>query len=62
VIFEQRSDRLAYEVAGRRIVTGDDLSVLRSRGREELALQACWPRFFASHRIVVFARPAKHRF
>jgi sortase A len=58
VIFERRGDRFAYEVAARRIVAADDLSVLRSRGREELALQACWPRFFASHRIVVFARPA----
>jgi sortase A len=59
VVFERRGDRLVYEVAGRRIVAADDLSVLRSNGREELALQACWPRFFASHRIVVFARPAK---
>jgi sortase A len=59
VIFERRGERLAYEVAGRRIVAADDLSVLRSNGREELALQACWPRFFASHRIVVFARPSK---
>jgi sortase A len=61
VVFERRGERLVYEVAGRRIVSGDDLSVLRSHGREELALQACWPRFFASHRIVVFARPASHR-
>jgi sortase A len=57
VIFERRGDRFAYEVAGKRIVAADDLSVLRSHRGEELALQACWPRFFASHRIVVFARP-----
>jgi sortase A len=59
VFFEQRAGRFAYAVAGRRIVAEDDLSVLRSRGREELALQACWPRFFASHRLVVYARPTK---
>jgi sortase A len=57
VVFERRGERLTYAVAGRRIVAADDLSVLRSRHGEELALQACWPRFFASHRIVVFARP-----
>ncbi len=32
---------------------------LDSRGREEVALQACWPRFFASHRIIVYAKPIK---
>jgi sortase A len=46
-----------YAVTGSRVVPASDLDVLRSRGREELALQACHPRFFASHRLVVFARP-----
>jgi hypothetical protein len=33
--------------------------VLRSRNREELALQACHPRFFASHRYLVYATPVR---
>jgi sortase A len=45
-----------YEVTGHRIVTSDDLSVLRSHHREVLALQACHPRFFATHRWIAFAR------
>jgi sortase (surface protein transpeptidase) len=31
--------------------------VLESNGREELVLQACHPRFFASQRYLVYARP-----
>jgi sortase (surface protein transpeptidase) len=46
-----------YTVTGHRIVAADDLSVLRSHGREEVELQACHPRFFATHRYIVFARP-----
>jgi sortase A len=46
-----------YRISGHRIVKADDLDALRSRGREELALQACWPRFFASHRYIAYARP-----
>ena len=45
-----------YEVTGHRIVADDDLSVLRSPGRELLRLQACHPRFMASQRYVVSAR------
>jgi sortase A len=48
-----------YEVERHRIVADDDLSVLRSPGREALRLQACHPRFFATHRYVVFARPVE---
>ncbi len=47
-----------YVVTGHRIVTATDLSVLRSRGSEVLVLQACHPRFFATHRYLVYARPA----
>lgn len=47
-----------YTVTGRRIVEDDDLSVLRSPPRETLRLQACHPRFFATHRYVVYAEPA----
>ena len=48
---------LTYRVTGHRIVDDNDLSVLESRGREELVLQACHPRFFASERYLVYARP-----
>jgi sortase A len=48
---------LVYEVTRSRIVTADDLSVLRSHAREELILQACHPRFFATHRYLVYAKP-----
>ena len=46
-----------YRVTSHRIVDDNDLSVLKSRGREELVLQACHPRFFASQRYLVYARP-----
>jgi sortase A len=59
VLLELPYATFEYRVRGHRIVEAHQISVLRSRGREEVALQACWPRFFASHRIVVFARPAK---
>ena len=45
-----------YAIVTHRIVQADDLSVLRSGGREELVLQACHPRFFATHRYIVDAR------
>jgi sortase A len=38
------------------IVKSDDLSVLVNRGREILRLQACHPRFFATHRYIVDAQ------
>jgi sortase A len=64
----QRGDRVRlelpyatveYRIRGHRIVEAHQISVLRSRGREELALQACWPRFFASHRYIAYARPVR---
>ncbi|HXG75155.1 MAG TPA: class E sortase [Gaiellaceae bacterium] len=51
--------RLEYRVVRHRIVDDNDLSVLRSRGREELVLQACHPRFFSSQRYLVYARPVR---
>ena len=45
-----------YVVTGHRIVAAGDLSVLRCPGHELLVLQACHPRFFASHRYLVEAR------
>jgi sortase A len=50
-----------YEVVGHRIVAGTYVQALRSRGREELALQACWPRFSAAKRYIVYARPTRIR-
>jgi sortase (surface protein transpeptidase) len=46
-----------YAVSGHRIVPADELSVLKSKGVEQLALQACHPRFFASHRYIAYAKP-----
>ena len=46
-----------YRVTRHRIVDDSDLSVLESRSREELVLQACHPRFFADQRYLVYARP-----
>ncbi len=48
---------IEYKVTRHRIVDDNDLSVLESRHREELVLQACHPRFFASQRYLVYARP-----
>ena len=45
-----------YSVTRSIVVPSTQLSVLRSRGREEVALQACHPRFFASHRWITYAR------
>jgi len=48
---------IEYRVTEERIVDSNELSVLKTRGREELVLQACHPRFFASERYLVYARP-----
>lgn len=50
---------IEYRVTEERIVDRRELSVLKSRGREELVLQACHPRFFASQRYLVYARPVQ---
>ena len=46
-----------YRVTSWVITPATDLSRLRSRGREEIALQACHPRFSARGRYIVYARP-----
>lgn len=46
----------SYRAARHRIVPATDMSVLRSPRHELLELQACHPRFFATHRYVVYAR------
>jgi sortase A len=45
-----------YTATRHRIVKATDLSVLRSPRHELLELQACHPRFFASHRYIAYAR------
>lgn len=45
-----------YRAVRHRIVAANDLSVLRSPRHELLELQACHPRFFATHRYIVYAR------
>ncbi len=48
---------VVYRVTRHRIVDDNDVSVLESPHHEELVLQACHPRFFASQRYLVYARP-----
>jgi sortase A len=45
-----------YSITHHRIVKATDLSVLRSPRHELLELQACHPRFFASHRYIAYGR------
>jgi sortase A len=48
-----------YRVTGHVIVPATDTARLKSRGYEQIALQACHPRFFATHRYIVYARPVQ---
>jgi sortase A len=48
--------RFTYTVTGSRIVDANDLSVLKSKRYEQIALQACHPRFFASQRWITYGR------
>jgi sortase A len=50
---------LVYSVTGHVIVDSHDLAVLRTHNHEEVALQACHPRFFATHRYIVWAKPVR---
>ena len=47
-----------YRASAHRVVSATDLSVLHSPRHEVLELQACHPRFFATHRYIVYARLA----
>jgi sortase A len=55
VLVELPYGSFRYRVTGHRIVDDNDLSVLASGGFEQLALQACHPRFFASQRWIAYA-------
>jgi sortase A len=46
-----------YVVTKHRVVAATDVDVLRSPDHEVLILQACHPRFFATHRYLVYAKP-----
>ena len=57
VVLELPYATFEYRITGHRIVEETETSVLRSKGFEQLALQACHPRFFASHRWIAYAEP-----
>jgi sortase A len=44
-----------YRITGYRIVVATDVAVLQTQHHEELVLQACHPRFFATHRYLAYA-------
>jgi sortase A len=48
-----------YTVTRNRIVAATDLSVLESKRYEQIALQACHPRFFATQRWITYGRLTK---
>src|SRR3954451_25190634 len=56
ITFELPYATFHYEVTGHTVVTADDVAVLRSHHKELLALQACHPRFFATHRYIAYAK------
>ena len=59
VTLEMPYATIEYAVARERIVDDQDLSVLKSAAREEVALQACHPRFWATERYIVWAKPVR---
>jgi sortase A len=56
VSFQVPYGNFTYRVTRHYIVPATALSVLRDRGSEILRLQACHPRFFATHRYIVDAK------
>lgn len=50
---------VVYRATNHVIVPASDLARLQSHGREVLALQACHPRFFATQRYIVYAKPVR---
>jgi sortase A len=59
VLLELPYGTFVYRVTGHVVVPADDVARLKSRGYEQIALQACHPRFFATHRYIVYARPVE---
>jgi sortase A len=54
--FDVPYGHFTYRVIRHYVVADTALSVLRDRGTEILRLQACHPRFFATHRYIVDAK------
>jgi sortase A len=61
IVFEVPYGTFTYRVVRHYVVPANDLAALRGRGREVLRLQACHPRFFATHRYLVDARLVRVR-
>jgi sortase A len=59
VTIEMPYATFVYRVTGHRVVVSTDLAVLKSPGHEVLELQACHPRFFATHRYIAYALPVE---
>ena len=59
VTLEMPYATFVYRIVRHRIVPSDDLAVLKSHGREVVILQACHPRFFATHRYLAYALPVR---
>jgi sortase A len=59
VTLEMPYATFAYRIVRHRIVPSDDLAVLKSHGHEVVILQACHPRFFATHRYLAYAVPVR---
>jgi sortase A len=59
VLMELPYATVEYRVTGHRVVPATATEVLRPGRHEVLALQACHPRFFASHRWIAYAAPVK---
>jgi sortase A len=59
VTLEMPYGTFVYAITGHRVVRATDTWVLRSHHREVVALQACHPRFFASHRYIAYATPVQ---
>jgi sortase A len=61
VTFELPYATFEYRITRSIVVPATAVEVLKSHGREVLALQACHPRFFASHRYIAYAVPVRVR-
>ena len=59
VTLEMPYATFVYRIVRHRIVPSDDLAVLKSHDREVVILQACHPRFFATHRYLAYAVPVR---
>jgi sortase A len=59
VTLEMPYATFVYRIVRHQIVPSDDLAVLRSHDHEVVILQACHPRFFATHRYLAYALPVR---